>query len=488
MERNNSSLVFGNEIAAIAGGSILFAVVLLSLIVFQSTGAILLLAIVLGVLYTIGVFRSAKFGFYSYYTFTYWLFQLNLYTGVTQSGVLADILLLLNVFIILLTQYYNQEIDKPIYTYKSVWIWLVWLIVPVAINILNGSEVTWLSFVYGVRRFYLNPLGLVFLNILVIKTKKDFYQFLKITAFFSVVTILVGYRQLYLGFNAAENRLLATEFGTTHLIQGSIRYWSTFSDAAAYGVGMSLFTVVAVTYALIAKTKRVRNLSILIALLLAHQVLISGTRSAFASLGVGLLLAFAFYLRGRARFISLSISALAYALIRFTFIGHNFAVIRRLRTSLNPDDLSLVVRIQNRALLSNWLDERFFGGGIGSTQFDRRFNPGSFLSTFPPDGLYVLFRAELGYIGEYVFLLLSVLIIIYILYMISKTNPFGERRIWMVTVLALFASARLSDYAQVVTFQFPLVNMLFFMLVALEKWPNWQERIIFHPKDKAPFQ
>ena len=69
---------------------------------------------------------------------------------------------------------------------------------------------------------------------------------------------------------------------------------------------------------------------------------------------------------------------------------------------------------------------------------------------------------------------------------LRKTNPYGERRMWMVTILAITLGARLAEYAQFTTYQFPTVNLLFFLMVAFEKWERWEDRTILEEKDTPP--
>lgn len=486
MERNNSALGLRSEISVIAIASVVIGALLLALLFFESTGALLGIGFILGLFYLITISYYPKFGFYSFYTFTFWMFSLNLYTGLDQTGVLADALLLVNVTVLSVVQFLRGSLEKSIWSYKSLWVWYAWLILSIGINIANFQGVDWTSFIYGIRRFHLNPVGFVLLNALVIREKKDFYQFFKITAIFLGLAFLVGYRQYYFGFNSYENALLQTEFGKTHLIQGTVRYWGALSDSANYGIVMSFYSILFIAIGIVYKRKRIQLLCFLFSILSLHQVLISGTRTAYATFALGLLIFIVFYTKSYTRVFSMLGGAMTYGLLRFTWIGNNLGIIRRLRTSFNPDDASLIIRLQNRVVLENWLVTNPLGGGIGGALFDRQFRPNSFIATFPPDGLYTLIRAELGYIGEYSYDIAVALVIVYMVVKLRKTNPYGERRMWMVTILAITLGARLAEYAQFTTYQFPTVNLLFFLMVAFEKWERWEDRTILEEKDTPP--
>ena len=488
MEPNNPTLGLRNEISLIALFTVLVGSALLGLLFLESKGMLYAIGSLIGVFYIVSIVKFPKFGFYSFYTFTFWMFTLNLYTGLEQTGVLADAILLINVVCLSLVKFNEVESNRHAFSHKSVWIWSAWLIICLGINLLNFENVSWQSFLYGVRRFHLNPIGFVILNILVIKTKQDFYHFFKITGIFLAIAFLVGYRQYYFGFNSYENALLETSFGETHLIQGSIRYWGAFSDSANYGIAMSFFAIIFSGLALIARTTRAKLWNILIAAMSLHHVLISGTRTAFATFGIGFLIFILFYTRGRLRLISLLSSVFTYLLLKFTWLGNNIDLIRRVRTSFNPDDASLLLRINNRLLLENWLTTNPLGGGIGGTLFDRRFAPDTFLSTFPPDGLYTLIKAETGKIGLYSYNLIMVAIILYMVIVLLKLKPYGEKKLWMIIILAITLGARLAEYAQFTTYQFPTVNLLFFLLIAFEKWETWQDEQLPVQQDKPPFR
>jgi hypothetical protein len=486
MVSNSPSIKINKELAVVGLGSITVGALLWLLLWSQLQGALLGLAVMASLGYAIVVAKRPKWGFYSVYAFTFWMFALGLYSGLPQLGVIADAMLLGNALIILFRRLYDGNLKDYLSRSKSLWIWAFWLIFSVGINLVHFNEVNWMSFIYGVRRFHLNPFGFILLNLLVIKDKSDFYEFLKVTFVFASISMFVGYRQFFIGLNATENLLLQGEFGITHRIQGIIRYWSSYSDAASYGIVMSLYAVLAITVALVQTKRSKRNWLLVFAIISVHHVLISGTRTALAVVAISLLLLLIIYLKGPQRIGIGFLGAGIYALLRFTTLGGSIGLIQRARSLFNPDDASLLLRLANRQELTVWLQGRALGGGIGGTLFDRQFAPETYLASFPPDGLYVKFRSEMGYAGEYMYGLLSILILIYMVYQITKTNPNGERRLWMVTILALTIGARLSEYAQFVTFQFPLANILFFSFVAFERWEHWEDPEVLDTSKKVP--
>lgn len=484
MVRNDSSL--GSSLYSLLFGSILLTLLLMVLLFFRITGGILLLGVFAVILYSLLTFRFKNFGYYTFLIFCLLYPSIQLYTGFTQFGVILDALLLFTVFIGLIK--YRQEVQslKEVYTSKLFWIWTIWLIIALVIQALNFNGVNWMSFIYGIRRVYLNPVGLVLLNVVFIRSKRDFKIALATSIGGILLLGLVAERQSMFGFNAFENALLSTEFGRTHLIAGTTRYWGGFTDAAGSGVGLALGIIAALPF-LVTKGSLSRRTGVVITMfLLFHASLISGTRAGYGSIAIGAVLIALFYLRGSRQFVSISTLGITALVLRFTNFGNGIGVIRRVRSAFNPQDESLLVRLANREKLNSWLSSHPFGGGIGGTYFDRRFQPDSFLSTFPPDGLYVQIKAELGFFGSYIFQAILLAIVIYMIIKAAKMPRNSDTRLWMTVCLALFAGARVSDYAQMVSFQFPVVNLLFLTMVAFEKWESWPSEEIFLKKKSAP--
>ena len=91
---------------------------------------------------------------------------------------------------------------------------------------------------------------------------------------------------------------------------------------------------------------------------------------------------------------------LFFSILKYTSIGSGNAEIVRLRTSLDPNDASLKVRLDNQAILRDFLSTRPFGAGVGVLgMWGVKYNADKFISTIPPDSLYVKIWAMYGIIG-----------------------------------------------------------------------------------------
>jgi cell division protein FtsW (lipid II flippase) len=94
--------------------------------------------------------------------------------------------------------------------------------------------------------------------------------------------------------------------------------------------------------------------------------------------------------------------SLVFIFLKFTSIGNENYQVRRLRSALDPNDASLNVRLENKAKFSEYLKNRPFGGGIGTSGFwGQRFSPGTFLAETPNDSWFIKIWAEMGIVGLY---------------------------------------------------------------------------------------
>ena len=486
MVSNNSSI--GKSILATVAGSLSLTLIVLALLFFEVGAGLVLITAILAFGYIGLVAQREKFGYYFFLTLCFAFPSIQMYLRVSQFGVILDSILFVTVLTLLFKNLSNPKIDIGLKGFKSIWIWVLWIVFSLFIQIINRENVNWLSFIYGIRRQHLNPLGILLLNILVLKTKRDFKQAFVYHLVGAMVLALIAERQFFIGFNSFENALLQTPFGKTHLLPGITRYWGGFTDAASSGVGLSLMIIGLIPFLINRQVMKYPFLTSLCFLLFLHAGLLSGTRSAYGSFAAGITIVTFMYVRQRIQLITILLGSMLYGVLRFTSIGSSYTIIRRIRSAFNSEDASLLVRIANRLKLDDWLLAHPLGGGIGSASFDKRFAPDSFMATFPPDGLYVLIKGELGYPGQLFFNTMMVLIGGYLFYKTFKAKAFTDTKLWMATFLALFVAARVSDYAQMITFQFPLVNLLFLALVTFEKFEKWPSKTIFKPKIEAPFR
>ncbi|MGY2134573.1 O-antigen ligase family protein [Hymenobacter sp. HD11105] len=238
------------------------------------------------------------------------------------------------------------------------------------------------------------PLALLLFN-----QRQDLNLFLYLIIGLSVLGTLNGIKQEVIGLSAGEQAFLY-ENAKTHLLWGRLRVFSFYSDAGQFGAAQAHLAVVALVLALGPYAKWKRLLLGIAAGFLIIGMLISGTRGALFSLGVGL---------GVALLVSKNIKALVlggllvlggFGVLKYTTIGNTNYSIYRMRTALDPQDASLNVRLQNQLVLRDYLSSRPFGGGVGSIgNTGTKYNAGSTLAAIPPDSYWVKVWAMYGIIG-----------------------------------------------------------------------------------------
>jgi len=98
--------------------------------------------------------------------------------------------------------------------------------------------------------------------------------------------------------------------------------------------------------------------------------------------------------------LGLMVLGIAFFFLKYTFAFQHVEQIRRMRTALNPEDPSMLVRYNNQITFGKYLQNRPFGGGIGAAGFwGARFNPNSLLARTPTDSYYVKVWVETGIVG-----------------------------------------------------------------------------------------
>jgi O-antigen ligase len=146
---------------------------------------------------------------------------------------------------------------------------------------------------------------------------------------------------------------------------------------------------------------------------------LSGTRGAISIPLAGFALFFILRKSGPVLISGVVLLAVVFVFFKFTYLGHDNQYIRRMRTAFNPNDPSLLVRLENQKKLNTYLSSRPFGGGIGHAGVKAKTYVGNtFLSNIATDSWYVLIWAETGIVGLALHLCILLYIIIKASYLI----------------------------------------------------------------------
>ncbi len=244
------------------------------------------------------------------------------------------------------------------------------------------------------------------------KVLMKYLIFWGILALFSVFWV---WKQQHIGLTPAENTWLQTRGRTTHILQGGslIRYFSTYNDAANFGIGIASTAIAFIVFGITSKIKKHRIFFFVVGFGCAWATLPSGTRTATACLIAGFM-AYIFLSKSFKIAVPFTIifAVLAFLLI-FTTIGNGNQQIRRMRTTFDKNDASAGARKYNQQIMAKYLKDAPFGLGIGlgydNVPANNKYRK---LATIPPDSEYVYIWVHTGVVGITIFLITTACMLI----------------------------------------------------------------------------
>lgn len=284
-------------------------------------------------------------------------------------------------------------------------------------------------------------------------------KYIYLWALLSLFSVLWTYKQKFIGLTQTETAWLYYGPGNqTHLLQAGtlIRYWSTFSDAASYGINAASSSVVFIIIAITSRITWERIFFATVSILVIWGMFQSGTRTAIFCLGFGLFL-YVFLSKSIKIAIPFSILFVIFACILvFTDIGNGNQQIRRMRSAFDRNDASANVRDINKAAIAKYIQDAPWGIGIGSTQKNiPSNNKYRKLSDIPPDSEYVYIWVHTGIIGITVFVITTLLMFIgacwVTLFKLKSKSLIGIG----AGLCGAFAAVQLGGYANQILMQFP---------------------------------
>jgi hypothetical protein len=289
--------------------------------------------------------------------------------------------------------------------------WLAFSFIEV-FNPLAKSKVAWF---YSNRGLSIYPVMLILLSTYLLKEFKHLKYFLIIWAVMAVFGTGWGLKQLILGVSQVEKQWLNAGAASTHILFGKLRVFSYFSDAAQFGASQAHTSLVFGIIALYAGKVKFRWLLLFVSLLSLYGMLISGTRGALAILAIGGFAYFVMTKNFRIVVLGLLFATGAFVFLKYTTILQSNYQINRVRSALDSNDPSLMVRVKREKILEGYMHDKPLGGGIGSAGYwGKRFSPGTFLAELGTDGHYTRLWMETGIIGLYLYYLMLAVIIFYL--------------------------------------------------------------------------
>jgi hypothetical protein len=344
-------------------------------------------------------FRNPTFGIYTTIFLAFAANGLNRYLTNLPLGLSIDIILAMT-FLALLLQNKNRP-DWSLMNNPLTWASVVWFVYNI-LEIFNPEARSFEAWFYAMRGVALYMLLAVPLTFILLRKPEDLSFFIQLWFIFSILGSLQGIKQQHIGVDRFEQAWLDAGAAVQHVLFGKLRVFSFYSDAGQFGASQAHTAVVATILALYKKkiSKKIFYFYVLTAVLAFYGMMISGTRGAMAVPAVGFFVYFILSKNFKVVLIGIIIVGSVFVFLKYTFIGQNIPAISRMRTALDPNDASLLVRIENQKKLAVYLASRPFGGGVGSAgSWGMRFSPNSFLAQTPTDSWYVRIWAEYGIVG-----------------------------------------------------------------------------------------
>lgn len=387
---------------------------------------------------------------------------------------------------IVLRQIYQKDNFRNIlnlYTLFSL-IWLLYCTINIGNNITGEIQAeAWLKTV--------RPLAVYsFFTCLIVSIAGRHYSFIRyFLIVWGVLTLLAaakGYWQRNHGFDHAEWVWLMVRGGSTHLIASGIRFFSFFTDAAAFGCSMGLSSVVFFLSSFYTPKLYLKLFYLIVAIAAFYGLLISGTRAAIAVPIAGLGL---FIFLSKNWKIGITAAVLLIGGVFFlksTDIGNSNRLIRRMRTAFDIKDESFQVRLNNQKVIRTYMAEIPFGIGIGvNSDHIPPSNKYYYLATCPPDSDLVNIWIRTGKVGLTVYLVIQFFIFLcgsYILLFRIK-NP--EIRGPLSGMLCGCAGMLVASYANMFYFQFPNGPIIYTCLTLVFLGPYFDKQYTAEHDGKA---
>ena len=302
------------------------------------------------------------------------------------------------------------------------------------------------------------------------------------------------WKQQNFGFTNAENAFIQGRGRSTHILQGGtlIRYFSIYSDAANFGIGIASTAVAFIIFGITAKVRKYKIFFLIVGAACAWAMFPSGTRTAIASLMAGFM-AYIFLSKSFKIAIPFTVIFILFVfMLAFTTIGNSNQSIRRMRSAFDKNDASAGAREINREAMKKYMNEAPWGIGMNvGYQNVPANNKYTFMATVPPDSEYVFIWIHTGIIGITIFLICTAIMLIGACWIVFfKINSPSLRGIGAGLCCA-FVSQQLGGYGNQVLMQFPNGLVFYggltivYILPFLEKeWIEHEEKMLAFEKGK----
>jgi hypothetical protein len=353
-------------------------------------------------------------------------------------------------------------------------IWYLYAILEL-FNPIVESRIAWIYAMRGFSMYFFLTIPLTFV---IFHKYKDLNLLLKLWSIFSLLGVMKGLQQLYIGMDYAEQAWLDKGGALTHIIWSGLRVFSFYTDAGQFGATIGHSGVVFFIVGLGQKKTRNKVYLFIVSALCFYGMSISGTRGAMAVPAAGFVLFLILIKNVKLLAGGAVLLLIVFVFFNFTMIGDGNAQIRRMRSSFDSNDASLKTRKANQARLKIYMADKPFGCGLGTTgSFGTQYTPQLFASQVPTDSWFVAVWVEQGIVG----LSLHIFIILYGLIRGSwiLMTKIRDRELYykIAALLCGYWGIVGASYGNTVFGQLPTSILIYMSLPLIFMSPNFQKEI-----------
>ena len=451
------------------GGRVLLLFLLFLLAIYQLLNSgfnsfAIICILPLLVLYIYVAFKWKMFTFWILITVNYFIQMKDISTSLPvpmslPNEMLQILLLAIAILDIRQTTHFNRTANMMLF---ALLIWCGFCTLEV-LNDTCGLGINISAWYSGARLMAFQLLYIFLVFSIYISTPEILIRYIKIWVSFAFFSAFWTWKQKTLGFTSIENYWIQNLGAQTHILNAGtlIRYFSTFSDAANYGINAGATIVAFTIFAIATPIKKYRYGLFAITIFILIGMFDSGTRTAIFCMIAGFMV-YIFLSKSIKIAIPFTIAFFIFLFILvFTDIGNGNQQIRRMRSAFNKEDASANVRDQNKETIKKYIQDAPWGIGLGMGASNvPANNKYTVLANIPPDSEYVFIWLRTGPIGLSFFIITTIIMFIgacyNVLFKLKNRSLTGIG----AGFCCAFVSIHLGGYANQVLMQFP--NCLIF--------------------------
>lgn len=324
-----------------------------------------------------------------------------------------------------------------------------------------------------------------FLITTMIRTPQNIMKLLRIWAYLSIAASFWTWRQATFGWDDTEWAWLQAGGSRTHLIGGSIRYFSFFSDAANFGCSIAASAVAFYILAITTKLRKDKILFLITAICCTYGFFMSGTRSGLLCFLVGVA---CYVILSKSVHIGIPVAIIGsifFFILAFTQIGQGNMQIRRMRSAFDKNDKSANVRDINKAALKKYLKDAPFGMGFNINENSVPANHKyKIVYETSNDSTYVFLWQRVGIVGAVLFAICNGIILlggsIITMFVLKSKVCIGIAAAFCCAFLSIHAGG----YANHILLQYPNVLLYYGGMAIVYLLPSIEKSFLLYDNEQ----